>query len=103
MSDTKEEVMTTRRTRLSALKSEENSHCNDGSGDEIVRRDLFVVVNSMRSLGRCLGSTGFTALGARGDVVNNYSSSTKKMTGLVQKRTSREWFLGLGFGLELGC
>ena len=44
MSDTKEEVMTTRRTRLSALKSEENSHCNDGSGDEIVRRDLFVVV-----------------------------------------------------------
>ena len=46
MSDTKEEVMTTRRTRLSALKSEENSHCNDGSGDEIVYTvDLFVVVN----------------------------------------------------------
>ena len=22
--------------------------------------------------------------------------------GLVQKRTSREWFLGLGLGLELG-
>lgn len=27
--------MSTRRTRLSALSSEENSHCNDGSGDEI--------------------------------------------------------------------
>jgi len=41
MSDTKEEVMSTRRTRLSALRSEENSHCNDASGDEIVRCNFF--------------------------------------------------------------
>jgi len=40
MSDTKEEVVSTRRTRLSALRSEENSHCNDGSGDEIVCGDF---------------------------------------------------------------
>ena len=42
MSDTKEEVISTRRTRLSALRSEESSHCNDGSGDEIVRCDFFL-------------------------------------------------------------
>jgi len=48
MSDTKEEIMSTRRTRLSALRSEENSHYNDGSGDEIVRCILFVVVYTFK-------------------------------------------------------
>jgi len=45
--NTVDEIMSTRRTRLSALRSEETSHCNDGSGDEIVRCYCTVINSSV--------------------------------------------------------
>jgi len=33
---------------------------------------------------------------------NEIQRNGKTVTALVQKRTSREWFLGLGLGLQLG-